>query len=1190
MQGSMVFFRGSGASARAYLEADHHRADEYYLEEQGQLAERFVYGPDGVLVSTDSLDADKYQAWVDWVDPDTGEGRGKPKGQERLNQDDGSLRKRPASPRFAEMTVNCDKSLSVAAALDERVSAALDEAQNQAAQAMNEFVAKNSYTRVGPLGAQRLVAVERMEAAAIIHKTSRAGDPHRHIHVQWNSRVFAEGKWRGVWTTPLLKQSHVLNGIGESVIRGHVGLQAALKEAGFTFDAQSGKVVELHAHAQLLSKRRQQVQANLATIETQWRKDHDGREPTKEERKRFDFQAWALDRPKKQHKQHHASVQGWVAELQSAGLQTNNFTGGTKEELKSLDDLDRAQIAAEAIARCEEKSSAWSLHDLQAKIANQVAEAGVIASQEQINSFVEGTAEQAQESCRSISDPRDGHMPDHVRHMTSERVIAVEDELRHRFAARAAVNAPLTLDGAGFAGTNLAHAQRQAAQLIASSSALGVVEGAAGSGKTTLLKEAKAVLDSQGRQLVVLSPTLMGAQEAAKSLQAPAFGVHKLLHEHGFRWDTNNRFTRLKPGETDPTTGRQYQGPKNDYRLVPGARVVVDEAGMIDQDTALALTQLADQYGCGLVFMGDRAQLPAVGRGGVLDKASKITLDRVDVDVVHRFTDKAYAELSLQLRNREKPAELFDKLYAGGHVRIHDSIEAGVEVMTERAAQIIYTGGTVALGTPTNEGAAEINRHMQQVMAAAGRTREAKHEVVERDGITLMHGDVIMTRNNDTRLGVANRETYLVKNTHRDGSITIITAAGAKESIRLPAAYVAEHVHLGYASTEYGEQGATETAGANLLSEASSPGGLYVGLTRGKEENTLHIAASSYNDAKSQFVDAMHRDNGDLGIEKARTDLAREIEGLDLSTPPIPATVPEHLTQPAPAPGHDQEPAPVPGSVPEPSLMPAGLRQANTQAEPATAPVAASARGPYALEEPYNQLVRENRLASEQRRYERKLASFENRRARYETDHGHSPEAWKPLYDQARADHEKAQRMLSVIEANVQDRAEQTYRTEHVTAAQRLNTAYQAMGQANMFSKKAATRDYEQARQHYQNAYGTAPTGHVPAEPPKHVIAAVREQALKQDNPDLAKARAIEHNAGQKLAEIKAQKPRWITEDRRPQPPTQGTPAQEAAKDRAYAGRLAQAKRLRNEYRNDVRAASTLHPTQALQRGHDKDR
>ena len=32
------------------------------------------------------------------------------------------------------------------------------------------------------------------------HYTSRAGDPHRHLHLQINARVFAAGKWRGLHT------------------------------------------------------------------------------------------------------------------------------------------------------------------------------------------------------------------------------------------------------------------------------------------------------------------------------------------------------------------------------------------------------------------------------------------------------------------------------------------------------------------------------------------------------------------------------------------------------------------------------------------------------------------------------------------------------------------------------------------------------------------------------------------------------------------------------------------------------------------------------------------------------------------------------------------------------------------------------------------------------------------------------
>ena len=44
---------------------------------------------------------------------------------------------------------------------------------------------------------------------------------------------------------------------------------------------------------------------------------------------------------------------------------------------------------------------------------------------------------------------------------------------------------------------------------------------------------------------------------------------------------------------------------------------------MLDQDTARALLTMADEMGARVALVGDRHQLPAVGRGGVLDLAAR---------------------------------------------------------------------------------------------------------------------------------------------------------------------------------------------------------------------------------------------------------------------------------------------------------------------------------------------------------------------------------------------------------------------------------------------------------------------------------------------------------------------------------------------------------------------------------------
>lgn len=45
MHGGVKFYRGSAAAARSYVEADHSRADEYYLAEGSGVAERYVTAP-----------------------------------------------------------------------------------------------------------------------------------------------------------------------------------------------------------------------------------------------------------------------------------------------------------------------------------------------------------------------------------------------------------------------------------------------------------------------------------------------------------------------------------------------------------------------------------------------------------------------------------------------------------------------------------------------------------------------------------------------------------------------------------------------------------------------------------------------------------------------------------------------------------------------------------------------------------------------------------------------------------------------------------------------------------------------------------------------------------------------------------------------------------------------------------------
>jgi exodeoxyribonuclease V alpha subunit len=230
VHGGVKFYRGAARAARAYVERDRSRADDYYLAEGTGVAERLTATPDGVT-GAGGMDGETYERWVAGIDVETGRKKG------RVREDANAL-------RFVEVTVNGPKTWSLAAALHPEVSAALDAAQDRAAAEIVGWVARHATTRVGPRGRQVQVPVERLEAAVIRHYTSRAGDPHRHLHLQINARVFAAGAWRGLHSVGIRDMIEAINGIGHAAVATNPEFRALLAAHGLTLDADSGTAAD----------------------------------------------------------------------------------------------------------------------------------------------------------------------------------------------------------------------------------------------------------------------------------------------------------------------------------------------------------------------------------------------------------------------------------------------------------------------------------------------------------------------------------------------------------------------------------------------------------------------------------------------------------------------------------------------------------------------------------------------------------------------------------------------------------------------------------------------------------------------------------------------------------------------------------------------------------------------------------
>ena len=866
MKGGVILFHGSGAAARRYVEADRSRADEYYLGADDAVAEYAVFDGSGEVTTTRFFSADEYEAWVDWINPETGESMGNPRAATEGTK---------GSPLFAEMTINAPKSLSVAAALHPEVSEAFDAAQQDALAEIRRLLGQHSVTRVGPRDAREVVPIGSMQVVGIRHKTSRAGDPHRHIHMQIGTRIFAAGKWRALDTAALFKQQGAIRAMGTAVIAAHPRLAQTLAEHGLTLDPVSGEVSELEAFNGVMSKRSAQIRRNLERLESEWEAAHPGEELGPVMTARLQGIAWTHQRPGKKPAD-LKNEQWWVQELRDDGYDPATSEHRPVQSPVSVDDLAVQEVASRALDRSAACASAWTRHTIQEHVTRITTEHGVQATAAELREFIALATELAASDCLSILPPG-AATPEHVAHLTSLSVVAAETALRDQLTAATTIREPEHPDVTEVAQTaGLDEGQTLAAAAVASTDPLVIVEGAAGSGKTTMLRTAIAVAADHGRASRVVAPTRKAAQVAHEELGVLATSVAALVHAHGWRWNRDGVCTRLAVGDLDPENGRTYTGPLKDAVLSRGDRVIVDEAGMLDQDTAHALLTVTAEAGATVALVGDRAQLPAVGRGGVLDMAAQIRGRTCDMTELHRFADPNFAALTLAMRDRENPGAVFDQLAAMGVVTLHADEGQAQQHIAEHAQD------GQAITVATNDEAAALNERIRTGRVDSGEVNDTA-TATGSDGLPIGAGDLIQTRRNYTALGVANRQQWVVQQVTEDGTVYAREAGSGRKNPRtvtLPPEYVAEHAHLSYAATAYGVQGATVTTSHTLLTDPTSAAGVYVGMTRGRETNRLHVVADVLADAKAQFVEAMARDLADRGLDHTAQQAAEAVRGL----------------------------------------------------------------------------------------------------------------------------------------------------------------------------------------------------------------------------------------------------------------------------------------------------------------------
>ncbi len=695
-----------------------------------------------------------------------------------------------------DLVFSCPKSVSLLHALtdDEQVRREISEAHEASWQAALAYLEREGcIARRGKGGTIREHG-EGFVAAAFRHRTSRAQDPHLHTHViVANMTRTADGEWRALDGEAILKTYRLAAGyLYEAHLRHEVthrlGLDWTPPVKGM------GELVGVPEEAiRAFSTRRQSLVEHMEELGTEgFAASRVAALATREAKEHVDLRRLRED---------------WKARAAEHGL--GRYELGALLHGRSLvrDRVELDELAARALGRdgLTEKQTTFTTPELVREVAGSLPHGGtvddVLEIADELSHFPGVELVEAQA------------VPGRPARFTTRELLNVEREaielaLTGRNVAVPAPERRPLAEALMTTGHDLSAEQRMLVHDAACrSDRIVCVVGIAGSGKTLALR---ALADAyRGIEVEVLGAAPSG--RAADELQIATGIESRTLH-------------------------RLLLDAERGGGLPRRCVLVVDEAGMAETRVLAPLLHAIDRAEGKLVLVGDPAQLPAVGAGG-LYQALCDRLGAVELRSNRRQRDPLEREALAQLRSGD-PEPYLAHAARRGHLAVDDDPTAAKE-------RLLADWWREARRSPARNVMLAYRRTDVGELNQAGHALMLRQRRLGRGAVTLGEreyrvGEQVLCRRNDGRLGLRNGMRGTVVDLE-DDALIVQDQTGADH--RIPFGYASEHLDHGYALTGHAAQGLTVDRAYVLLHDqgALQEWG-YVACSRARLQTRLYLA------------------------------------------------------------------------------------------------------------------------------------------------------------------------------------------------------------------------------------------------------------------------------------------------------------------------------------------------------------
>jgi conjugative relaxase-like TrwC/TraI family protein len=705
-------------------------------------------------------------------------------------------RKRLAPVSGYDLVFSCPKSVSLLHALtdDEPVRRQISDAHEASWQAALAYLEREAcIVRRGKGGTGREYG-EGFVAAAFRHRTSRAQDPHLHTHVVVaNMTRTGDGEWRALDGEAILKTYRLAAGyLYEAHLRHELTQRLGVE---WTEPVKGmGELVGVPEEAiRAFSTRRQSLVEHMEALGTQgFAASRVAALATREAKEQVDLPRLRED---------------WKARAAEHGLGRREL-----EALVAERPIERDRVALEQLAvrllggdGLTEKQTTFTMPDLVRAVAGSLP----------TGATTDRVLELANELSRfpGVEPVEVQEVPGRPARFTTRELLEVEREAIELALAGRDATVPMPerrplAEALMLTGHDLSGEQRMLVHEAACRSDRVVcVVGVAGSGKTLALRAFADAYRGIDVEVLGAAPSGRAADELQAATGIPSRTLHRLL------LDT-----------------------RRDGSLPRGCVLVVDEAGMAETRVLAPLLHAVDRAEGKLVLVGDPAQLPAVGAGG-LYQALCDRLDPLELSGNRRQRDPLEREALARMRDGD-PEPYLAHVARRGRLAVDDNPAAAKERLLAdwwRTAEPNPTRATMFAYRRTDVD--ELNQAAHALMLHRHRLKD---QAVTLGGREYRVGEQVLCRHNDERLDLRNGMLGTVVELQDDA---LLVRDRTRAVHRVPFAYASEHLEYGYALTGHAAQGITVDRAHVLLSDqgALQEWG-YVACSRARFETRLYLA------------------------------------------------------------------------------------------------------------------------------------------------------------------------------------------------------------------------------------------------------------------------------------------------------------------------------------------------------------